>query len=238
MKTLHAFGCSFTEEYMGAADFTRKTGTYYDYYVARGESFPKNWVDLLAEKLNIPNFINYGRGGSCNYDIFQKFCDNLDKINPGDVVIMGWTDAVRFRISSNDGSHFISIGVSTPDTTWNDNYSIETAEEVWVNRSCSAFTNEIYSFEKLIDDYAKHKGFEVFYWGLMNDVINSEPDEFRYKRKYMLPEANMNMIEYFALNGFESIIVETNRTVWDHHPGQIGYEVMADLFYNDLIKKL
>lgn len=238
MKTLHAFGCSFTENYNTAVDLTRKPGTYHNYYTYRGNNFPKNWVDILAEKLDVPNFANYGKGGACNYDTFQRLCDNLDKIKPGDIVIIGWTDAVRFRISSNDGSHFINITVNNPETTWNDNFSIDAAEEVWVNRSCKAFVNEIYSFEKLIDAYAKCNGFEVFYWGLMNDIINSESDEFRYQRKYMLPEANMNMMDYFVLNGFESIIDETNRTVWDHHPGQKGYEVMADLFYNDLIKKL
>jgi hypothetical protein len=238
MKTLHAFGCSFTEDYKIATDLTKKPGTYQNFYHHRGGSFPDNWVDILARKLDIPNFSNYGKGGACNYDIFQRFCDNLDKINKGDLVIVGWTDAVRFRIASNDGSHFINISVNKPETTWNDTFSIDAAEEVWVNRSCRAFVYEVYSFEKLIDAYAKAKGFEVFYWALMDDVINSEPDEFRHQRKYLLPEANMGLIKYFPLMGFKSITDETDKAVWDHHPGQIGYEVMADLFYNDLIKKL
>jgi len=53
------------------------------------------YFDYISEDLNQP-VVNYSKGGMCNEYIFHQFMKYYHKINPGDIVIFGWSNISRY----------------------------------------------------------------------------------------------------------------------------------------------
>jgi hypothetical protein len=176
MSTLWACGCSFTADYTTNLLTNVEDGNYHLFAKYRGGNFPPTWPHILGGKLNM-NVINLGFPGSDNYTIFQQFNDNCHKIEKGDVVIIGWSMVNRFRMAHPRSNHF-NVFTSENDHL-QDYWTKRTLEEIFVNRLCRPWVDEIYGLINLIDQLALAKGFDVFYWSADDTIINGESDEFK-----------------------------------------------------------
>jgi hypothetical protein len=97
MNTLWIFGDSFS------APFSN------DHSIAWGKSYidfkgyePHVFGDIIAKDLNL-KLENHARGGADNYYIFESICKCSDMISPNDLIIVGWTSPIRFRIITELG---------------------------------------------------------------------------------------------------------------------------------------
>lgn len=237
MATLWTFGDSFTAFYeTNLIDYEKSEyGKFYQY---RGGNFPKIWPQLLAEKFNM-ELVNPAFPGCDNHHIFHQFAENIDKIQEGDIVIVGWTLRNRFRIVDPTGQNFQFFGNADTDPLCNF-WSKSTIQEILINKLGTGWVRETYAFMNLIDQMAIYKKYKVFYWSHDDLIINGESDEFRYGNpKFLLPDCKQQMFRYMMeVHGCRTIGEETNKFSKDHHFGEQGHQIHADLFYNDIIKKL
>lgn len=93
---IYVFGESFSEDYSKNPE----TSTLKSYLRYKGYNI-KLYVDLLSEYLNQP-LSNHSFSGMCNEYILTKFMQNYHKIQPGDIVVFGWTDLTRFMYVSEN----------------------------------------------------------------------------------------------------------------------------------------
>ena len=96
---------------------------------------------------------------------------------------------------------------------------------------------EIYSFQNFIEEFCNSLGCEIYFWSADDEIINKESNEFKSKRKYLFPEANIDMTQYLRRKyGAETIHEETSGEVLDQqHYGEKGHIVMGEIFYNEII---
>jgi hypothetical protein len=228
MDNLFVFGCSFTEDY-------NNSKAYEEYKKYRGGVLPKNWATILGEKLNM-NVFNYGKGGSGNLHIFMKFCSLCDKINEGDIVIIGWSKSTRFRwVQGNDWVHLNGSDRDLPSIT------MKTCNEIIVNRSSDLYIKEVYDYENIIKELSKYKKFKVFFWSSDNNIIYKSN---KTEECYLLIDYNNNNIDFTPFNlifkddGALTIRNETNGKIEDDHLSEKGHIKQSDLFYQHIIKNI
>jgi hypothetical protein len=201
----------------------------------RGGNLPPVWPTVLANKLGY-KLNNMGSLGDSNHQIFKMFCENCSRIEPGDLSIVEWTYMERFMMAADTNSGEALMTASPHNETLP--IGKEASTNMFINRSKLIWTTEIYAFENIIDELAKAKGFDAFYWSVDPRIINGEPKEFRDKDKYLFNECDTGMLDYLQKNyGAETISDETNHLLPDQHYGERGHAVLADKFYTDLVLK-
>jgi hypothetical protein len=257
MNRIHAFGDSYTEGQPMDCTFP----PFVKWKELRGGTLPKCWVELLGEKLGMETF-NYAQGGNSNYHTFEEVCKHSQKFNEGDIVIVNWTYKTRFRWASfelhSNGSPKWFDKYGEPSDYWRrmatneyvEDYEFiakETKNEILNNRISKLYSDELYGYENLLEQYAKSKGFDIFFWSTDNEIIYNLPlDEFRVK-KYLLNDTldigtyhNIHMggdlLSHIIKMGGKTIESETNGIVNDPvHLGESGHIIQSELFY-DYIK--
>jgi hypothetical protein len=135
---LWIFGDSFSTPYDGNG-----IGQWTLPYIQWKGYVPKTFGDLLGEELGL-EVMHFAKGGNDNDSIFESVYQNAPQIKKGDVVIIGWSSTIRFRLSSINNK-FITI---IPQFKINESLSFiskSTIEEVLVNRSLPAYYNELYN---------------------------------------------------------------------------------------------
>ena len=235
MPNLWTFGCSFTANYKMYSFSNGLESGDLKYFKFRGGNLPPVWPTILANRLGY-TLNNMGQLGDSNHQIFKNFCESCQSVNSGDLVIIEWTFMERFMMAA-DTQEGEALMTASPH---NETLPIgkEASVNMFINRSKLIWATEIYSFENIIDELAKARGFEVFYWSVDPRIINREPSEFRSKRKYLVNECTIGMMDYLQKNyGAETISDETNHALPDMHYAERGHAVMADKFYKDLISK-
>jgi hypothetical protein len=243
MNTLFTFGCSFTEDFEDVPKYyntvEKEMSSRWEYI----ETFldgnvPKSWPKLLSEKLEL-DIKNYGEGGQSNMRIFENFISKCDDVKCNDIVIVNWTGMSRFKWAYN--KNFITILPNSNFIYGEINQS--TIEDVLVNKSDEIWKNEVYGFIKIIDKLSDLVGFKVYYWSADDTIINSENDDFRKDKKYLLGNIKPRFGLPFNINtifhdyGAKTIFEETNYQIVDHHYGKISNEIIADLFYKHIKKQ-
>lgn len=233
-NNLWTFGCSFTQGFLWS-EFADSKNPMISYYEYMGNQYPKTWTDILAEKLKLTPK-NKGYSGSSCYKIFDKFCIESENFKKGDVIIFEWTRIHRFR-AVQDGK-FPTVLPVFDDTTGTFPIPINAIKEIQVNRTERPFIEELYSYENLIEEICKSYGCEVYFWSADDQIINSENQDFKKRRKYLLPESNEDIMRYLITKrGAKTITKETNSLVMDdQHYGKEGHEVMAEVFFEEIIK--
>lgn len=110
-------------------------------YIRWKGGIPKVYGERVSEELGLKMELR-ARGGWDNYSIFQSVCDSIDSIGEGDVVIIGWTSWIRFRLW--DGGRWVSF---TPQTV-----STPLQKGIFGNRYDGerAYSEEVGSWMKLI----------------------------------------------------------------------------------------
>jgi hypothetical protein len=260
MNTLHLFGDSFTEGH--------KLDNSFPWYKVweewRGGNLPPVWHELLSEKLGMETNVK-AIGGSSNHETFHTICENCDLFKKDDIIIINWSYLNRFRWASTfhdtDGNEGVYMG--KPINTWvrmgiNKSYNFQhhitesTQMEIAVKISEHPFyVDEIYNYEKIIDNLCKNIGCDVYYWSMDHKIINTLPIEILNQKKYICNQyagnfevgnGGPNWDHHFTIfrevykRGGKNIKQETNDEIPDSHLGESGHRIQSEMFYEYLKK--
>lgn len=250
MNNLFTFGCSFTEDFRQFANINnidKNTRTQYIHRFCDGIP-PECWSDVLGGLLNfkVNNFgANNARtstmipeeSGNSNDHIFNNFCHIVEHINEGDVVIIQWTFMERFLWVDTETNKTVSILPNQYTSIKNKNLM----DEILVNKSHHLWFDQLFIKEKLINECAKFKKFNVFFWSM---------DDKLYKLKKEVTENNSNylfiknkvgfkgVVDLLNRYGRTSITNETNNQIQDSHFGKVAHKVLGELIYEDIKGKI
>lgn len=206
-SNLWVFGDSFSSH------FDSNPYYYANLYIKWKGYVPKIFSQLLSKEFDL-NEINKSKGGNDNYTIFENICQNINEIKENDIVIIGWSNNIRFRIIDNN-NNWISI---IPENLNNDfvnthlkNISKNTLEELIMNRNSKKYLEELDNISKYIKKTLK-----------VEKLIQWTP--FNYKLTNIL-----------NINPQKTIKMETNKLLNDDHFNEEGHLDIYIIFYN-LIK--
>lgn len=181
---------------------------------------PKVWPEFLNEMIDV-KLINLAISATDNYTIFDTIIDNIDKIEPTDIVIIGWTSTLRFRlVDRNNEFNTIrpsnSLDKSTLDSTFEyKNISLNTINEMIVNRDSELFEYELNRFIKIINLYLNNV--KILHWS-----------PFQHNHPYL------KIVNIDGLDSFETISMETNNEVIDYHYSENAHNELSKKIYNIL----
>ena len=202
-QKLYIFGDSFSAGFSFASNWTNP------YVNWKGYS-PKGFGEIISQKLNL-ELINLSENASDNYSILQKFCDNEKNIKKNDLVIIGWSSPLRFRLVSKDWitilPNYDKFSTKEIDKT---KISESTLIEILLNRDDVRYCNEVNSWIKLLNNLDKN-------------IIHWTPFDQR--------------LDCMFLNKFETIVTETNGKLNDWHFSENGHKQLSDLFINKFKSK-
>jgi hypothetical protein len=198
MKKLWIFGDSFS------TPFNHESNRIWsNKYIEWKGYTPKIFSDILSEELNL-ELCNMGVGGSCNDTIFESIYANAHDIKKGDIIIIGWSNILRFRVATENKEWWSVIPEYTH--TYSNKlpfFSKNSLDEMVYNRSYSIYE----------DSLTKKKNF--IKWLFKNNiVIQWSPFESITKQK----------IKNGALNTLED---ETNGEIQNKHYSEIGHKELA-----------
>ena len=257
-NTLHIFGDSYSEGQPEGCKFP----PFLEWKELRGGNLPKSWAEIVGERLGM-TMVNYGRGGNSNQQIFDDLCSKSHTFNKGDIVIVNWTYKDRFRWAATefhvDGAPQYPDENDNPLDNWRrmsvSNDQLEdfkhiqrgTKDEIIKNRTSHLYSDELYNYENLIQQYSTSKGFDIYFWSTDNDIIINLPEDKLKQKKYILSDILIpgtykkqhhagDLMSMFIDMGGQTIYQETNgRVNDDNHLGELGHKIQGDLFY-DYIK--
>jgi hypothetical protein len=149
-QTIWTFGDSFTESFN-----VPKTFGSHDWrleYVRWLGRMPKVYGEIMSEKLNY-ELVNLGKSGSCNDSIFETICLNINKIKDNDIVIIGWSSPLRFRLASEmNNENWVNIlpsykinriGEGNSKHLFKNSVSDNTFDEIFYNRKSIRYVDEV-----------------------------------------------------------------------------------------------
>lgn len=238
MNTLWIFGDRFSTE----INSNNLHENHKKFMELKDVSSIPSWTSLLSEKLKLVNN-NLSKESDSNYQIFQNFCDVCHLIQPNDVVIIGWGLISKFRVSLNN--QFVNLdphGLKDIGTV-----SKKTLEEILKNRLKNEkeinrrdrWAEEVYLWENVIYELSKNKNFNVFFWSTEEHrLIYCESDDFKSKKNYLCSDSVDMLIYYLRERGCTTMSDETNGEVSDSHFGIDGNKKIAEIFYDDITKKI
>jgi len=190
---------------------------------------PLVWGDFLSLKIQ-HKLNNCAISATDNYTIFESIIDVIDTINENDIVIVGWSSVIRFRLIDKKGGFttirpndynldnkpFTRASLTNP-IQFND-ISINTINELLINRDNILFQYEVNRFIKIINLCLINKC-RVIHWS-----------------PFIIQNKSMDIIKIDCLEYLEKIVDETNGYIKDNHYSENGHRVLSEYFY-DLITK-
>jgi len=201
MPNLFVYGCSNSESFNTKAHWAIN-------YVKWKGYIPKTYGELISDKLNL-NLINYSKSGTNNQFIFQKICETFKKIKEDDVVIVQWTNVIRFRLV-NDKNEWVEFYYGNDDYLKKlnqfENISKQTITEIFVNRMNPKYLEEIKTWELIIKQVLNKN--KLLFWS---------PFE-----------------EFNSYHLLERIETETNGEIHDIHISENGHKDLSELLLKDL----
>ena len=197
MGTVWTFGDSLTEGFK-SGDLWARTYVKWKGYV------PMTYGEIVADRFGY-QIINLGKGGSDNYSIFEMFCKNINKFEEDDIVIIGWSDVGRFRLSNNNG-RWTSIVPNFSNNINNiDNVNQNTVDEILVNRTSEIYIDEVNSWINVIKKSLN--GIKFISWSTFN---------------------NGKIKGLYINEKIELILTETNGEINDAHFSELGQKTVAE----------
>ena len=155
---LWTFGCSHTQliKVMAEEDFEAgHNSSFVRYLNLYNNNPPLGWSQHLAKDLDL-HLMNMGAGSSSNQQIFSRFTQFMNQIEDRDVLIIQWSDTVRFRTVGKDGN-FVSIFPGGVDE--NSPYL-----GMLLNRENPIWVDEVFEYSKIILEWAKLKNIKILFW--------------------------------------------------------------------------
>ena len=212
MNKLWVFGDSYSEP------FSKPGGSPWK---AEYKSFKGRWSEvyseMVANELKLKH-INLAKGGADNYTILDSIIDVVNTISANDIIIIGWSNTLRYRIV-NRYNNFTTIYSKSLESSFKLNktqylfdLSDSTLTEMAVNRNNSIYINELNNYIKLINfSFPNHK------------VIQWSP--------FYLDREGLNTT-FPTTNEYETVREETNGIVNDEHFGENGHREVAKNIIN------
>ena len=235
MNKLWTFGCSFTADW----DEGNLPGEFTNPYVLfkkwRGGEWPPVWPYVLGNLLGYET-INHGHGGNSNYKIMMDIMEDFDKFSKGDVVVVEWSVVNRFLLSHKNGNGPALCSILPSNHSNDYPISSDCINQVIVDRDNDLWKKEVYAWEEMIEEHARVKEYEVYFWTIDGNLIYTKPDEFKNKKKYPVSMGHNDLLGYIKKCGGLCIWEETNREVFDVHFGESGHRVTATKIYNHIKK--
>ena len=203
MGTVWTFGDSLTEGFKSGDLWAR---TYVDWkgYI------PMTYGEIVADRFEY-QIINLGKGGSDNYSIFEMFCKNINKFEKDDIVIIGWSDVGRFRLSNNNGRWTSIIPNFSNNINNIDNVNQNTVDQILVNRTSEIYIDEVNSWVNVIKKSLN--GIKFISWSTFNN----------------------GKIDGVFIKNIELIMQETNGTINDAHFSESGQKTVAETIIGNII---
>ena len=210
MSKLWAFGCSNT------ANFNDETLWGKLYIRWKGYS-PKVYVDYVGEFMNL-QVENLATPGTNNYSIFQKICDNVDRIKNEDLIVIQWTEYSRFRLVNSNNEwedFFLSYEYYKQKLEKCSHLSKKTIQEIFVNRINDLYSEEVKSWEKIINKAFPNN--KIFFWNPFDEICGHGR----------------------IVKSLETITMETNKDIIDPHFSENGHKVLSEILLKEItnIKK-
>jgi hypothetical protein len=250
MNNLYTFGCSFTENF--SFFHNKKDDNSRKKYVTEfcNNTSPESWNESLSKKIGF-NLKNYGGTlgvksyngdeGNCNDSIFNNICHLSCEFKKGDILIVEWTYMERFKWAMDNNNSMITLLPSNYKFVGNDNV----IEGVLINRTSKLWIGELFKKIKIINTLSESIGFDVFYWTIDKRIINYKMmmDIYLDKKWLLNDKFSYDKIDYgykdvvFELGG-KTITEESNNLIIDDHFGKTAHDVLSELFYDDIIKKI
>lgn len=211
---LWCFGDSYTQRYNPNIDWCKK-------YIDFKGYIPKVYCDFLGEELGIESE-NCGFGGYDNYSIFETLCKNIHKIKKNDIVIIGWSSVIRFRLAAKDGNwvRFVPNTVTDFHISHHTDASRNTIEEIFVNRDNQIFFNEVNSWIHFINSTMKNN--KIVHWSPFDEQKDNG-------QKY-----NLNV---HKLSKLETVKMET-KIIEDSHYSENAHKQLSFMFLEMFKNKL
>lgn len=192
------FGDSFTAPFQPHSELRNK----YIEFLGRE---PKTFTDMLSESLNCPSE-NLAKCGSDNYTIFQTICENCKNFKMGDLIIVGWSHILRYRlVDKNNQWRFIIPNWSESDSQFFNSISDNTIREILVNRDHEKNSQEVNSWIEILKCCTKEMC-----------LINWTPFPWE-----------LNGLRF---NGITTVRRETKNFVDDGHYGEEGNSFLHNIF--------
>ena len=202
-KKLWIFGDSFSMDYS-----LDRAPWCVDYIKFKGYN-TKSYGHFLAEDMDMDLEI-FAEGGSDNYTIFNKLCDNVDYIKSGDMVIIGWGPTTRFRLVNEDTGRWMFVNQANEGVYFNNTFKNSTINELLVNRMDILYEMEVKGWVKIINKAMNNNNIKVFYWSWIKMHVNK----------------------------FERVCDETNNIITDGHWSENGHKQFSEYFLKNIINKL
>jgi hypothetical protein len=211
MNKLWVFGDSFSEPFSKIMD---TTGFGYRSKYNKWKGYiSKSYGDIISEKLNLLHF-NKAGGGNDNYTIFDSIIHSLEKINKDDVIIIGWSNTIRFRVVGVENSfktirpHSLSFITKLNKYTKNIDLSDKALQEISLNRDSVAYINELNNYIKLLN--FSFNGNKIIHWSPFSQDTQGLNTNLKTSVKY------------------ELIKDETNGFIDDGHFSENAHKVLSE----------
>jgi hypothetical protein len=167
-----------------------------------------HWPTILANKLDY-KLINLAKGGNSNYQIFFDLCENINKIEENDIVLIGWALIGKFIIA--DKNMFTNI--HPHGMYFHGPINGAGINEIIKNRKNEMWVKEVRYWEKIIEETIKLKKAKLVFW-------SGEEDKLK----------NINI----DVTKCETMRSETDNNIQDSHLGNLGHNTLAEIFYKEL----
>jgi hypothetical protein len=219
MNKLWVFGDSYSVPFSKIGDSKEEWARIKRDYITWKEYIPKCYGEIVSDKLQLKNF-NLAIGGSDNYTIFNSIISMIETINTDDVIIIGWSSTLRFRVVNKD-NNFKTIRPNNLKKLFELNkespfleLSDSTLTELVINRDSSIYIDELNNYIKLLNFSFKK-----------NKIIHWSP--FGQDKDGLLTTSN-------SLNNLELIVNETKGKVNDSHFSENAHYELAEHFIDTI----
>ncbi len=211
MNTVWAFGDSMTAPISGDGPYTEWLGR---------ES--KDYCKFVAEEYSMLSENKGVAGSSCN-QIFADFLKYQKEIQSGDILIIGWSPVMRYRLAKQRPDKTMmwqqiwaagwhgGIEEACVDGTC---VTKEVAEHIILNRYefSDFYSDEINDWGFFIKEWAKLKGVKVVFWTWCDSTFGGKH--------------NINVD--IPIRTRTDMSVESDGIVKDGHYGEVGHKELAD----------
>ena len=139
------------------------------------------------------------------------------EIKENDIVIIGWSSVIRFRLAAKDGDwvKFVPGTVTDYHITHHTDMSRNTIEEIFVNRDNPIYYREVNNWIHFINHTMKKN--KIIHWTPFDDNID------------------LNVHKLLKL---ETIKMDSNNIVNDNHYGENAHKTLTNIFFELLKDKL
>ena len=198
----------FGDSYSATFD-TFGIGLWAEEYIKWKGYLPKTFGDNLADKLKT-EVRNFALGGSDNDTIFESIIKNAPEFKKDDIVIVGWSSIIRFRLV-NDDNKFDFILPNINNNNIISDISETTINEILVNRSKPMYFEEF----KIRFDFLNWllKDIKLIQWTPWGGNLHTQEYVIRFSKEDKT-----------------HVSIETNGVINDTHYSELGHIELTDDF--------